>query len=133
MSSHTAKKTKPALWKRIVASVKRGTKGCRAGQWSARKAQIATARYKKAGGGYSGKKSSKNRLTKWSKQKWDYVSKGDKKKPRAKRGRYLPKKVRESLTKGQKAYTNRKKREATKKGRTRASYTKRVAKKVRRA
>ena len=107
MSSHTSKKTKPALWKRIVASVKRGTKGGRAGQWSARKAQLATARYKKAGGGYSGKKSSKNRLSKWSKQKWDYVSKGDKKKPRAKRGRYLPASVRKSLTPTQKAATNR--------------------------
>ncbi len=66
----TAKKKNPGLWKRIVARVKAGTKGGRAGQWSARKAQIATARYKKAGGGYSGKKSSKNALSKWSKQKW---------------------------------------------------------------
>ena len=41
-----AKKTKPKLWKRIVSSVKAGSKGGRAGQWSARKAQIATARYK---------------------------------------------------------------------------------------
>ena len=53
----TAKKTKGALWKRIVASVKAGSKGGKPGQWSARKAQIATARYKKAGGGYKGKKS----------------------------------------------------------------------------
>ena len=48
----SATKTKPKLWKRIVASVKSGSKGGRPGQWSARKAQIATARYKKAGGGY---------------------------------------------------------------------------------
>jgi len=34
-------------------------KGGRAGQWSARKAQIAVARYKKSGGGYKGKKYSK--------------------------------------------------------------------------
>mgnify|MGYP003136058997 FL=1 len=127
------KRTKPKLWKSIVARVKAGSKGGRRGVWTARKAQLATARYKKAGGGYRGRKSSKNSLTKWSKQDWGYVSKRDAKKPRAKRGRYLPKKVRESLTKGQKAYTNRKKREATKKGKTRASYTKRVAKKVRRA
>ncbi len=44
----TAKKSNPGLWKRIVASVKSGTKGGNAGQWSARKAQIAVARYKKA-------------------------------------------------------------------------------------
>ena len=58
----SATKTKPKLWKRIVASVKSGSKGGRPGQWSARKAQIATARYKKAGGGYRGKKSSSNKL-----------------------------------------------------------------------
>ena len=126
------KRTKPKLWKSIVSRVKRGSKGGKRGVWTARKAQIATARYKKAGGGYRGRKSSSNSLTKWSKQDWGYVSKRDAKKPRSQRGRYLPKKVRESLTKGQKAYTNRKKREATKKGRTRASYTKRVARRVRR-
>ena len=103
MATKSASKTKPALWKRIVSSVKSGSKGGRSGQWSARKAQIATARYKKAGGGYKGKKSSSNSLSKWSKQKWDYVSKGDKKKPRKKRGRYLPESVRKSLTKSQKA------------------------------
>jgi hypothetical protein len=127
------KRTKPKLWKSIVSRVKRGSKGGKRGIWSARKSQLAVQLYKKAGGGYRGRKSSSNSLTKWSKQDWGYVSKRDAKKPRAKRGRYLPKKVRESLTKGQKAYTNRKKREATKKGRTRASYTKRVAKRVRRA
>ena len=55
----SATKTKPKLWKRIVSSVKSGSKGGRPGQWSARKAQIATARYKKAGGraGYKNGKS----------------------------------------------------------------------------
>ncbi len=133
MASKSATKTKPALWKRIVASVKAGTAGGRKGQWSARKAQIATARYKKAGGGYRGKKSSKNSLTKWSKQKWDYVSKGDAKKPRKKRGRYLPESVRKSLSASQKAATNRRKRAASAKGKQRAKYTKRIARKVRRA
>ena len=133
MASKSATKTKPALWKRIVASVKAGTAGGRKGQWSARKAQIATARYKKAGGGYRGKKSSKNSLTKWSKQKWDYVSKGDAKKPRKKRGRYLPESVRKSLSASQKAATNRRKRAASAKGKQRAKYTKQIASRVRRA
>ena len=129
----SATKTKPKLWKRIVSSVKSGSKGGRPGQWSARKAQIATARYKKAGGGYRGKKSSSNKLSKWSKQKWDYVSKGDKKKPRAKRGRYLPESVRKGLSKSEKAATNRKKRAASKKGKQKAKYSKKVASKVRKA
>ena len=129
----SAKKTKPGLWKRIVARVKAGSKGGRPGQWSARKAQLAVARYKKAGGGYKGKKSSKNKLSKWTKQKWGYVTKGDEKKPRAKRGRYLPKKVRESLSKSEKAATNRRKKAASRAGRQKAKYTRRIAKRVRRA
>ncbi len=44
--------TKPALRKRLFYSIKRGTKGGRAGQWSARKAQMLARRYKAAGGGY---------------------------------------------------------------------------------
>ena len=44
--------TKPALRKRIFNAVKAGGKGGAPGQWSARKAQLTAARYKKAGGGY---------------------------------------------------------------------------------
>lgn len=44
--------TKPALRRRIFERIKRGTKGGRAGQWSARKAQLLAKEYKKAGGGY---------------------------------------------------------------------------------
>jgi hypothetical protein len=129
----STKRTKESMWKRIVASVKAGSKGGRPGQWSARKAQLATARYKKAGGGYKGKKSSSNKLSKWSKQKWDYVSKGDEKKPRAKRGRYLPESVRKSLSASEKAATNKRKRAASAKGKQKAKYSKKVAGKVRRA
>lgn len=129
----SAKRTKESMWKRIVSSVKSGSKGGRPGQWSARKAQIATARYKKAGGGYKGKKSASNKLSKWSKQKWDYVSKGDKKKPRKKRGRYLPESVRKSLSPSEKAATNRKKRSASAKGKQKAKYSKKIAGKVKRA
>ena len=49
-------------------------------------------------------KKSQKSLKKWTAQKWDYVSKGDKNKPKSKRGRYLPKSVRASLTPAQKAY-----------------------------
>jgi len=44
--------TKPALRKRLFGQVKRGTKGGKAGQWSARKAQLLAKLYKAAGGGY---------------------------------------------------------------------------------
>ena len=67
----SAKKTKPSLWKRIVARIKaQASHGTAAGKWSGRKAQAAVKAYKKAGGGYSGAKKSSNSLAKWSKQKW---------------------------------------------------------------
>ena len=46
--------TKPGLRKRIFSRIKAGTKGGKAGQWSARKAQMLAKAYKKAGGGYRG-------------------------------------------------------------------------------
>lgn len=45
--------TKPTLRKKIVAQVKAAaTHGTKAGQWSARKAQLVAKKYKAAGGGY---------------------------------------------------------------------------------
>lgn len=44
--------TKPTMRKRIFERIKAGAKGGRAGQWSARKAQLLAVAYKKAGGGY---------------------------------------------------------------------------------
>ena len=72
---------------------------------------------------------SQKSLSAWSKQDWGYVTRGDEKKPKSKRGRYLPKKVRQSLTPAQRAATNRKKRKAGGVG-TRAKYSEKVARKV---
>lgn len=103
----TAKKSNPTLWKRIVASVKAGSKGGNPGQWSARKAQLATLKYKQAGGGYSGKKSPSNSLSKWTKQKWRTKSG----KPSSETGeRYLPDKAIKSLSPSEYASTTRAKR-----------------------
>jgi len=44
--------TKPALRKRLFEKIKAGSKGGKAGQWSARKAQMLAREYKAAGGGY---------------------------------------------------------------------------------
>ena len=44
--------TKPGMRKRLFESIKAGGKGGAPGQWSARKAQLLAAQYKKAGGGY---------------------------------------------------------------------------------
>ena len=76
-------------------------------------------------------RNSQRSLKKWTSQKWDYVSKGDKKKPRSKRGRYLPASVRKSMTASQKAYENRKKRAASRKGKQRAKYSRSTRRKMR--
>ena len=44
--------TKPAMRKRLFQSIKAGSKGGKAGQWSARKAQMLAKQYKAKGGGY---------------------------------------------------------------------------------
>ena len=44
---------KPMLRKRLFRKILRGTRGGRAGQWSARKAQLLAREYKAAGGGYT--------------------------------------------------------------------------------
>mgnify|MGYP003677148236 CR=1 FL=1 len=44
--------TKPTLRKRLFEKIKAGTRGGKAGQWSARKAQLLAKKYKAAGGGY---------------------------------------------------------------------------------
>tara|TARA_R100000655_G_scaffold16369_1_gene35622 strand:+ start:2480 stop:2668 length:189 start_codon:yes stop_codon:yes gene_type:complete len=44
--------TKPTMRKRLFSKIKSGSKGGRAGQWSARKAQMLAKEYKSKGGGY---------------------------------------------------------------------------------
>tara|TARA_X000001382_G_scaffold26221_3_gene16692 strand:- start:2900 stop:3295 length:396 start_codon:yes stop_codon:yes gene_type:complete len=127
-------RTDEAKWKRIVSSVKAGSKGGKAGQWSARKAQLATQRYKKSGGGYSGSKTKAQKsLSKWTKEDWGTKSgKNSTQGSKATGERYLPKKARESLSKKEYAATTRKKRADMKKGKQFSSQPKRIAKKTRR-
>lgn len=103
--SNTAERTDPQLWDRIVKKVKEGSDYGLAGKWNARKAQHAVRLYKDAGGGYKGKKRRDNSLARWTREDWGYVSDGDRS------SRYLPKRVRDSLTPAEKAATNRAKRE----------------------
>jgi hypothetical protein len=44
--------TKPTMRKQLFEQIKAGTKGGKAGQWSARKAQMLAKQYKEKGGGY---------------------------------------------------------------------------------
>jgi hypothetical protein len=119
-------------WKRIVASVKAGTKGGDAGQWSARKAQLATQRYKKSGGGYSGPKTeAQESLSKWGKEDWGTKSGKPSTQGKDATGeRYLPKKAREALTSSEYAATTKAKREGTKAGKQFVKQPKGIAKKT---
>lgn len=125
-------RTDEGKWKRIVASVKAGSKGGASGQWSARKAQLATQKYKASGGGYSGPKTEAQKsLSKWTKEKWGTRSgKPSTQGAKATGERYLPKKARESLSPQEYAATTRAKREGTAKGKQFVKQPKSIAKKT---
>lgn len=120
-----ATKSNPGLWKRIVASVKAGSKGGDAGEWSARKAQLAVQQYKKSGGSYKGPKKETS-LSKWTKQEWT-TSSG---KPSEGKRRYLPKAAWSALSTAQKAATNKAKAEGNKQGKQFVPQPKSIAQKV---
>ena len=125
-------RTDEPKWKRIVASVKAGDKGGDAGQWSARKAQLATQRYKKSGGSYSGPKTEAQKsLSKWTQEDWGTKSgKPSTQGSDATGERYLPKKAREALTSSEYAATTKAKREGTKAGKQFVKQPKGIAKKT---
>ncbi len=123
----TAKRTDLGLWDRIKARVMQGDKGGNPGQWSARKAQLAVAEYKKAGGAYHGKKDPENHLAQWTREEWGTKS-GH---PSLEAGeRYLPKAAREALTPGEYPRTTAKKRADTQAGRQFSPQPKDVAEKA---
>lgn len=121
--------TKPDLRERLKREVMAGSQGGRPGQWSARKAQILAARYKKAGGGYKrGLRKNQRSLKKWTREKW--TTRDGKPAIRGKRtARYLPLKAWRKLTPAQAAATDKKKIEASKRGQQFVSNT-RAAKKA---
>jgi hypothetical protein len=125
-------RTDEAKWKRVVARVKAGSKGGKSGQWSARKAQLATQQYKKSGGGYRGEKTEAQKsLSKWTREDWGTKSgKPSTQGSKATGERYLPKKARESLSASEYAATTRAKREGTKKGKQFVKQPKNIAKKT---
>ena len=123
----TATRTDEPLWKYIVQEVTKSSKGGKPGQWSARKAQLCVKIYKEAGGGYVGKKTRDNALTKWTKEDWRTKSG----KASLKTGeRYLPAKAIESLTEEEYAETTRAKRAGLKRGQQFVPQPKKIAKKT---
>ncbi|WP_375287865.1 hypothetical protein [Sphingomonas sp.] len=126
--SETAEKTDPKLWEEVKDEVTAGSKGGKKGQWSARKAQMAVAEYKKRGGGYKGEKDEDNSLHQWTEEDWGTKSgkeSGDTGE------RYLPRKAREALSDEEYKRTTAKKRADTRKGKQHSAQPKNVADKTR--
>ena len=82
MAQDDSKYTKPGLRESIKKRITAGSKGGKPGQWSARKAQMVAAEYKKKGGDYKGGEGKKQiDLKKWGKEDWqtkDQYEKGKK-------------------------------------------------------
>lgn len=125
--STTAKRSDPKLWETIKAEVTAGDKGGEKGEWSARKAQMAVAEYKKRGGKYEGKKDPHNSLHEWTEEDWGTASG---KKSGDTHERYLPKAAREALSDEEYRRTTARKRADTKQGKQFSAQPKDVAAKV---
>lgn len=121
------RRTDPELWDRVKRDVTAGEAGGRAGEWSARKAQIAVQAYKRAGGGYVGRKDKDNGLARWTREDWGTASG----KPSRRTGeRYLPRRAREALSPAEHAATTAKKRADTAKGRQHSPQPAAIARKT---
>ncbi|MFY9294057.1 MAG: hypothetical protein WAP03_25690 [Methylorubrum rhodinum] len=122
-----AKKTDPKLWDKVKKEVTQSSKGGKPGQWSARKAQMATSEYKKEGGGYAGRKTDDNSLKQWTDEEWGTKSGEESGKTGE---RYLPKKAREKISDSEYKRSTAKKRADTAKGRQHSKQPADVAEKA---
>lgn len=123
----TARRTDPALWDSVKADITAGTRGGRAGQWSARKAQLATAEYQRRGGGYDGPKRADNALSRWTGEGWGTRSG----RPSGETGeRYLPARARAALSPEEYDRSTARKRADTRAGRQYSAQPADVARKT---
>lgn len=122
-----AQRTRPDLWEKVKAEITRGGKGGRAGQWSARKAQMAVQEYKRRGGRYVGGKRADNGLVEWTEEDWGTKSGRSSTETGE---RYLPRKAREALSPEEYRRTTRKKRADTRAGHQLSKQPRAIAEKV---
>lgn len=125
--SDTAIRDDPRLWDEVKDRITAGAKGGKAGEWSARKAQLAVAEYKKRGGGYRGGKTPDNHLRQWTEEDWGTRSgkpSGDT------HERYLPKQARAALSDEDYARTTAAKRRDTHKGKQYSAQPEDIVKKT---
>ena len=122
-----AEKSDPKLWETVKERVTQGDKGGKAGQWSARKAQMAVQAYKADGGTYKGRKRADNHLHQWTEEAWGTKSGHTS----AETGeRYLPKAARDNLTADEYRRTTAKKRRDSEAGHQFSAQPSSIAKKT---
>ena len=108
--------TDPALRHKLKEEITAGDKGGKPGQWSARKAQLLTHEYVKAGGGYKGGPTkAQEHLHKWTEEKWT-TSDGNPAEREGGMTRYLPEEAWDKLTPAQKKATEAKKQAGSRAG-----------------
>ena len=98
----SVKRSNEKLWQNIKNKWIRSGKAGAPGKISARKMQLAVQEYKKRGGRYIGGSKTKTSLHKWTRENWGYLG-------RHRKSRYLPEKVRKSLTSREKKIENQRK------------------------
>ncbi len=108
---------KPDLRQQLKEQITVGDKGGKPGQWSARKAQLLTHEYEKAGGGYlhDQRTDQQQHLSEWTGEDWQTADG----KPAQREGgttRYLPKAAWDELSPAEKKATNAKKQAGSKRG-----------------
>ncbi len=115
-SSSAGDYTRPELRDKIKTEVMAGDKGGRAGQWSARKAQLVAHEYEAEGGGYKHPRNAAQKsLKQWGDEHWHTADRkpaiqGDE------THRYLPDAAWKELSPEQRKATDRKKVAASKAG-----------------
>lgn len=125
----SAERSDPNLWDEVKAEVTAGARGGKPGQWSARKAQLAVAEYKRRGGEYeeSGLAQDETDLHQWTQEKWGTAS-GEESGRSGER--YLPRDIRVLLTEDEYARSTAKKRKDAKAGRQHSSQPRDVRDKI---
>ncbi|NEU70224.1 hypothetical protein GK091_25325 [Spirosoma agri] len=118
---------KPDLRQQLKQQITADDKGGKPGQWSARKAQLLTHEYEKAGGGYLSEERTdqQQHLAEWTDQAWQTADG----KPAQRAGgttRYLPKEAWAKLSPAEQKATNDKKQAGSKKGEQVVSNTKKA-------
>ncbi len=108
--------TKPELREKIKADVMAGDKGGRAGQWSARKAQMVAHEYEAQGGGYKHERTeTQESLKDWGDEHW-HTADGKPAIQGEETHRYLPDAAWKELSTEEKKATDKKKVAGAKKG-----------------